>query len=68
MSHHRYPSTDNELMLYRVLQHANLVQYYEAFVSQGAGLWPSVYVYHFLSLLMLWVMYRPEHWCIVTKH
>ena len=37
MSHHRYPSTDNELMLYRVLQHANLVQYYEAFVSQGTS-------------------------------
>jgi len=35
MSHHRYPSTDNELMLYRVLQRANLIQYYEAFISQG---------------------------------
>jgi len=43
MSHHsnnnpRYPSTDNELMLYRVLQRANLLQYYEAFISQGSTL------------------------------
>ena len=38
MSHGpRYPATDSELVLYRVLQRANLIQYYEAFVSQGDG-------------------------------
>jgi len=42
MSHQRYPATDNELVLYRVLQRANLMQYYEAFISQGTAI-----VFHF---------------------
>lgn len=29
------PSTENEFMLHRVLERANLTQYYEAFISQG---------------------------------
>lgn len=29
------PSTENELMLFRVLDRANLTQYYDAFISQG---------------------------------
>jgi len=53
MSHHRYPSSDNELMLYRVLQHANLVQYYEAFVSQGRYQGSSVRFWEYILFLPL---------------
>merc|ERR1712226_1653231 len=32
---HSQPSNESELMLYRVLQRANLLQYYDTFISQG---------------------------------
>ena len=29
------PTNESELQLYRVLQHANLLSYYDTFISQG---------------------------------
>ena len=31
------PTNDSELQLYRVLQRANLLNYYDTFISQGEG-------------------------------
>lgn len=52
------PSTDNELMLYRVLDRANLTQYYDAFISQGKWLLfhkasPSTMYFEMCSVVMM---------------
>ena len=39
MSHQQIqPTTETELQLFRVLQRANLLQYYDIFISQGEHL------------------------------